>query len=43
MGRFVSHLSWRRMLEEYNVLAGRLWALVPLWVALAPYIFYRQR
>jgi hypothetical protein len=43
IGRFVSHLSWRRMLDEYDVLAGRLWALVPLWVALAPYVFYRQR
>ena len=26
-----------------NVLAGRLWILVPLWVATAPYVFYRLR
>lgn len=43
LGRFVSGLSWRQMLAEYNMAAGRLWALVPLWVAVAPYVFYRQR
>src|SRR5512145_1117827 len=41
LGRFVSGLSWREMLAEYNLAAGRLWALVPLWVALAPCLFYR--
>ena len=41
LGRFVSRLSWRKMLSEYNLVAGRLWALVPLWVAAAPYVFFR--
>ncbi len=41
LGRFVSGLSWRQMLAEYDLAAGRLWALVPLWVATAPYVFYR--
>lgn len=41
LGRFVSGLSWPQMLAEYNLAAGRLWALVPFWVAVAPYIFYR--
>lgn len=41
LGRFVSGLSWRAMLAEYNLAAGRLWVLVPLWVAVAPYVFYR--
>jgi hypothetical protein len=41
LGRFVSGLSWREMLAEYNLAAGRLWALVPIWVAVAPYLFYR--
>ena len=41
LGRFVSNLSWRRMLSEYDILAGRLWALVPLWVAVAPCVFFR--
>jgi hypothetical protein len=43
LGRFVSGLSWREMLAEYDMSAGRLWPLVPLWVAIAPYLFYRIR
>jgi hypothetical protein len=41
LGRFVSRLSWQKMFAEYNLFAGRLWALVPLWVALAPSVFFR--
>jgi hypothetical protein len=41
LGRLVSGLSWQQMLAEYNLAAGRLWALVPLWVAVAPYAFFR--
>jgi hypothetical protein len=33
--------SWSVLLEDYNIIKGRLWILVPLWVAFAPYIFYR--
>jgi hypothetical protein len=29
------------MLAEYDLPSGRLWALVPLWIAVAPYLFYR--
>ena len=41
LGRFVSHRSWRQLLAEYDLLGGRLWVLVPVWVALAPYVFFR--
>ncbi len=41
VGRFLSGLTWRQMLAEYNLSAGRLWVLVPIWVAVAPYVFYR--
>ena len=41
LGRFVSGLSWTELLAEYDLAAGRLWALVPLWVAAAPYLFFR--
>jgi len=40
-GHYGSGLSWSTLLTEYNLLAGRLWILVPLWVAVAPYLFYR--
>ena len=41
LGRFVSGLSWREMLAEYDLANGRLWGLVPLWITVAPYVFYR--
>lgn len=34
-------ISWATMLEEYNILKGRLWILVPIWVTVAPYIAFR--
>lgn len=43
LGRFVSGLSWREIAAEYNVATGRLWILVPVWVAIAPYIFFRTQ
>jgi hypothetical protein len=43
LGRFVSGLSWQEMIAEYDLSAGRLWALVPVWVAVAPYVFFRLR
>lgn len=43
LGRYVSGLSWRSLLEDYHVLAGRIWVLVPVWVLVAPYVFYRLR
>lgn len=33
--------AWATLLADYNVAAGRLWVLVPAWVAVAPYLFYR--
>ena len=40
LGHFVSHLTWHEMLAEYDLSSGRLWILVPIWVAVAPYVFY---
>ncbi|MDP2142596.1 MAG: hypothetical protein Q8J80_00545 [Gallionella sp.] len=35
--------TWSALLENYDVLAGRLWPLILLWLAFAPYFFYRFR
>lgn len=35
--------SWEFLLAEYNIFAGRIWVLIPLWVLIAPYILYRIR
>lgn len=39
-GHFVAGHSWPRLLQDYNLLAGRVWSLLLLWVAVAPYCFY---
>jgi hypothetical protein len=40
-GHYVAGHSWRALLNDYDLLAGRLWVLVLAWLALAPYLFYR--
>ncbi len=40
-GHYVMAHSWTKLLEDYNLLAGRLWSLVLIWVTLAPVIFYQ--
>jgi hypothetical protein len=40
-GHFVAGHSWDRLLHDYDLLAGRLWVLIPAWITLAPYLFFR--
>jgi hypothetical protein len=40
-GRYVDRRSWEWLLRDYDVRAGRVWVAVPVWIAIAPYIFYR--
>lgn len=35
--------SWETLLEDYHLLKGRLWVLVPIWVSIAPYVYYKLR
>ena len=42
-GPYVARHSWTRLLAEYNLLAGKLWSLVLIAVALAPYVIFRSR
>jgi hypothetical protein len=32
---------WTRLLHDYNILEGRVWVLVLVWITIAPYIFSR--
>jgi hypothetical protein len=41
LGRLVAKQPWRALLADYNLLAGRLWILVPLWVLCGPYVALR--
>lgn len=40
-GHYVMNHSWSRLLADYNILNGRIWLFIPLWVAMAPYVFFR--
>lgn len=43
LGRLVMGLPWNELLREYDVLAGRVWILVPLTTLLVPWILGRLR
>jgi len=40
-GHFVMGHSWTTLFQDCNILAGRLWVLVLVWIAAAPANFYR--
>ena len=35
--------SWAELLANYDLVHGRLWPLLLVWIAVAPYIFHRLR
>lgn len=41
-GRYVVGHSWARLLQDYNVMAGRVWVLLLVWVTCLPYIAYKR-
>jgi hypothetical protein len=41
-GRYARRLPWSQLLHDYNILAGRLWVLVLLWLTVTPLLFYWQ-
>lgn len=40
-GHYVAKHSWSMLLQDYNILAGRVWLVVLIWIAIAPILFYR--
>ncbi len=38
---YVAGHSWSELLANYNVLKGRVWVVVLVWVTIAPYVFFR--
>jgi hypothetical protein len=40
-GHYVAKRSWSDLLHDYNLLAGRVWVVVLVWVTIAPSLFYR--
>lgn len=42
-GHFVMGHTWELLLNDYNILDGRLWIVVLLWITLSPPLFYCLR
>ncbi len=40
---YVSGHPWHELLANYDLTAGRLWPLLLLWLAVAPYWLYRRQ
>ena len=38
---FIGGHSWSELLANYNVGQGRVWVFVVLWIAVAPWFFFR--
>jgi hypothetical protein len=42
-GHYVAGHPWKRLFHDYNIFEGRLWALVLIWITVAPLVFYKLR
>lgn len=38
---FIGGHSWTQLRANYDVSKGRVWVVVPVWIAIAPYLFFR--
>jgi hypothetical protein len=42
-GHYVMGHPWDRLLNDYNILKGRVWSLMLIWTFIGPYVFYSLR
>lgn len=42
-GHWAAGHSWETLLRDYDIASGRLWALVPLWIAVLPLLCLELR
>jgi hypothetical protein len=40
---YVMGHPWSSILHDYNIFAGRVWIAIPIWITVAPYVFYREQ
>jgi len=40
-GHYVMGHSWTYLLQDYNIMSGRLWSLVLVWTIIGPYTIYK--
>lgn len=43
LGRWVLGHAWSRVLHDYDLMAGRVWVLVPLWTLVGPRLCFHLR
>jgi len=43
MGLALAHRPLSQVVQDYNVFSGRVWVLFLIWLALAPWVFFRIR
>jgi len=41
-GHYVAGHPWERLMQDYNLVQGRVWSLFLSWLVLMPYLFYRM-
>jgi hypothetical protein len=42
-GHYVIGHPWKKLFYDYNILKGRVWVLVLIWITVAPLVFYKLR
>jgi len=40
-GHYIAGHGWSRLFHDYNILEGRIWALVLMWTLFAPLAIYK--
>ena len=40
-GHYIMGHTWSQLLHDYNILEGRIWLLILIWITGAPYVFYK--
>ncbi|WP_049782670.1 hypothetical protein [Maribacter sp. HTCC2170] len=40
-GHYIVGNSWDKLLHDYNIMKGRVWILVLIWITIAPYLFFQ--
>lgn len=40
-GHYIMGNTWENLLRDYNLAKGRVWGLFLLWIAIAPFVFYK--
>lgn len=40
-GHYVAGHPWSKLFHDYNIVKGRVWIFVLIWITIAPYLFYQ--